>query len=198
MEIARHYPMTRPYPYRYTSEAFDKSHEMNNDPVLRDHYNKWKEGINPRTNRKIKIGGKTYHSIKNNFMISFLHGTHWCRVFYSKLINIDQERYTEKNNQLNHETDKENEVISSIIEQINCLESWNDYVKYDGIKYGLKKVLNHVHRENDCFGQMEYDREKEYECRGCKNGTGPYYCLCNTYTMNKCKKCGYEENESNC
>ena len=194
MEIIRHFPMIRRYPYRYTNDAFDKSHEMYNDPVLTNRYNKWKEGINPRTNRKIKIGGKTYDSIKDDFIISFnSHGT-WLRVFYLKLMEIDQEKYKEETIQLNHETDKANDLISSTIEQMNHLERWNDYVEFDGMKYGLQKVLNDVHRENDCFGQMEYDREKDYECRGCRNNqVGPYQCLCHTFTINKCNKCGYEE-----
>ena len=194
MEIARYYPMTRPYPHRFTSDAFDKSHEMYNDPVLTNHYHTWKEGINPRTNRKIKLGGKTYDSIKNDFMISFnSHGT-WLSVFYVRLLEIDQEKYTEETIQLNHETDKANEIISSTIEQINRLERWNDYVELDGIKYGLKKVLNEVHREDDCFGNMEFNREKDYVCRGCRYGqVGPYRCICHTFTINKCNKCGYEE-----
>jgi len=189
MEIIRHYPIIRRYPYRYTNDAFDKSHEMYNDPVLTEHYNQWKKRINPRTNRKIKIGGKTYNAIKNDFMISFLYG----RVFYLKLANIDEEKYKEETIQLNHETDKENEIISSTIEQINRLQHWNDYVMYDGIKYGLQKVLNHVHRENDCFGKMEYSMEKKYKCRGCMNKNVRYQCLCHTYTIHKCNKCGYEE-----
>ena len=193
MEIVRHYPMHRSYPYRYTNEAFDKFNEMYSDPEISENCNKWKKGINPYTNRKIKIGGKTYDSIKDDFMIYFLYGTTWTRTFYLKL-NIDQEMYKEETIQLNREIDRENEVISSKIEQINRLQSWNDFVIYDGIKYGLKKVLNDVHRENDCFGQMEYDREKDYECRGCRNNhVGPYQCLCHTFTINKCNKCGYEE-----
>ena len=160
MAIARHYPMTRSYAYRCTNDTFDKSREMYNDPVLTNRYHKWKEGINPFTNRKIKIGGKTYNTIKNDFMVSFnSHGT-WCSMFYLTLMEIDQEKYTEETNQLNHETDKANEIISSTIEKINRLESWYDYVELDGIKYGLKKVLNDVHREHDCFGKMEFDRKR--------------------------------------
>ena len=188
MEIKRYYPMTRSYPYRYTNEAFDRFHEMYNDPVIRDRCNQWKKGINPYTNRKIKIGGKTYDDIKNDFMISFLHG----HVFYLQLKNIDEEKYKEETIQLNHETDKANEIISSTIEQINRLESWNDFVMYDGMKYGLKKVVNDVHRENDCFGQMEYDREKDYVCRGCRFNKTRYHCLCYTFTINKCNKCDYK------
>ena len=191
MEIKRYYPMTISYPCRYTNEAFDTFHEMYNDPEIRDRCNKWKAGINPYTNRKIKIGGKTYDSIKDDFMIYFLYRTRWTRIFYLKLKNIDEEKYKEETIQLNHEIDKENEIISSKIEEINRLQSWNDYVMYDGMKYGLKKVVNHVHRENDCFGQMEYDREKEYKCRGCRFNKTRYQCLCYTFTINKCNKCGY-------
>ena len=193
MAIARHYPMTRSYAYRCTNDTFDKSREMYNDPVLTNRYHKWKEGINPFTNRKIKIGGKTYNTIKNDFMVSFnSHGT-WCSMFYLTLMEIDQEKYTKETNQLNHETDKANEIISSTIEQINRLESWYDYVELDGIKYGLKKVLNDVHREDDCFGKMEFNREKDYVCRGCRYDQVRYQCFCNTFTINKCNKCGYED-----
>ena len=193
MAIARHYPMTRSYAYRCTNDTFDKSREMYNDPVLTNRYHKWKEGINPFTNRKIKIGGKTYNTIKNDFMVSFnSHGT-WCSMFYLTLMEIDQEKYTAETNQLNHETDKANEIISSTIEQINRLERWNDYVELDGIKYGLKKVLNDVHREHDCFGKMEFDREKDYVCRGCRKDQVRYQCFCDTFTINKCNKCGYED-----
>lgn len=184
--IKRYYPMTRSYPYRYTNEVFDRFNERS-ETEIRENYNKWKEGINPFTNRKIKLGWKTHSSIRDELMISFLHG----RVYYLKLINIDQEHYKQETIQLNHKIDKENEIISSTIEQINRLQSWNDYVMYDGIKYGLKKVVNHVHRENDCFGQMEYDIEKEYKCRGCSGKKTRYHCLCYTYTIHKC---GYEEN----
>ena len=186
--------MSRIYPYRYTNEAFDRFNEMYNDPEIRENCNKWKEGINPYTNRKIKIGGKTYDSIKDDFMIYFLYGTRWTRIFYLKL-NIDQEMYKEETIQLNNEIDRENEVISSKIEQIKCLKSWNDFVIYDGMKYGLKTVLNNIHRENDCFGKMECYMKK-HKCKGCRNGHTGYQCLCDNYTMNKCNKCGYEERES--
>jgi hypothetical protein len=193
MEIARYYPMTRSYAYRCTNDTFDKSREMYNDPVLTNRYHTWKEGINPRTNRKIKIGGKTYNTIKNDFMVSFnSHGT-WCSMFYLTLMEIDQEKYTKETNQLNHETDKANEIISSTIEQINRLERWYDYVELDGIKYGLPNVLNEVHREDDCFGKMEFNREKDYVCRGCRYGQVRYRCIRHTFTINKCNKCGYEE-----
>lgn len=173
MEFVRRYPIHKNYPWRYTNEVFDKFNEMYSDPEIRENCNKWKEGINPYTNRKIKIGGKTYDSIKDDFMIYFLYRTRWTWVFYLKLVEIDQEIYKEETIQLNREIDRENKVISSKIKQIKCLKSWNDFVIYNGIKYGLKKVVNHVHRENDCFGKME--RQK---CRG---------------NFTKCNKCGYEE-----
>jgi hypothetical protein len=185
MEIKRYYPM---YPYRYTNDAFDKFNEMYSDPEIRENCNKWKAGINPYTNRKIKIGGKTYDSIKDDFMIYFLYRTRWTRIFYLKL-NIDQEKYKKETLQINHE-------IDSKIEEINRLKSWNDFVIYNGMKYGLQKVLNDVHRENDCFGKMEYDREKDYICRGCRFNKTRYHCLCYTFTINKCNKCGYKNEYS--
>lgn len=197
MEIKRYYPMTISYPCRYTNETFDTFHEMYNDPEIRDRCNKWIKGINPYTNRKIKIGGNTYNAIKNDFMISFLHGSTLYSVFYLKLKDIDEEKYKEETIKINNETDKVNEIISSKIEEINRLQSWNDFVMYNGMKYGLKKVLNHLHREKDCFGKMEYSMEKNYKCRGCIGKlVRPYHCLCHTYTIHKCNKCGYEEKEN--
>ena len=70
--------------------------------------------------------------------------------------------------------------------------SWNDFVIYDSVKYGLKKVVNDVHRENDCFGKME-----KHKCRGCRNDIPGYKCCCDNFTMNKCNKCGYEDIHKN-
>jgi hypothetical protein len=205
-EISRYYPSKKEYPIRYNNNTFDKFNEMNN-PKIHDNYNKWKEGINPHSNRKIKIGGKTHENLKNEFLISFLHsysngGSTWRSTLFLNLINIDQKEYINKTTELNNEIDKENILISTIIEKINSLKSWNDFIEFDGKKYGLtKKVLNNIHLENDCFGKMEYYKKKERECRGCRDGmlfNGPYTCGCYEYNMNKCNKCNYEEKEQNC
>lgn len=205
-EIERYYPIKKKYPVRYNNNVFDTFNEMNNSKLY-DNYNKWKKGINPHSNRKIKIGGKTHENLKNDFLISFLHSNSngdstWRSTLFVNLINIDKTEYVNKTTELNNEIDKENILISTIIEKINSLKSWNDFIEFDGKKYGLtKKVLNNIHLENDCFGKMEYYMEKDHECRGCKDGmpfNGSYTCCCFKYNMNKCNKCGYEEKEQNC
>jgi len=42
---------------------------MNADTELRNYYKKWKDGINYKTNRKIKIGGKIHRELKEKCMI---------------------------------------------------------------------------------------------------------------------------------
>ena len=57
--IERHYPSKRQeksYPERYDNSIFEKLNEMNADTELQNYYKKWKDGINYKTNRKIKIG----------------------------------------------------------------------------------------------------------------------------------------------
>ena len=70
--ILRTYPKTREllsYPFRFTPNDFNKYRELLNNGTLQDDYEKWKIGINYKTNKKITINGKMHNSLKNVFMI---------------------------------------------------------------------------------------------------------------------------------
>ena len=74
--IERHYPSERQeksYPERYNNALFERLNEINADKKLQNDYKKWKDGINYKTNRKIKIGGKIHRELKQKFMISYSH-----------------------------------------------------------------------------------------------------------------------------
>ena len=60
-----------------------------------------------------------------------------------------------------------NKLVDSIIEKIQKLERWNDFIEFEGKKYGLINKIKYrhnekynVHIENDCFGEMVFTRKE--------------------------------------
>ena len=195
--IERHYPSKRQeksYPERYDNSIFEKLNEMNADTELQNDYKKWKDGINYKTNRKIKIGGKIHRELKAKFMIYSCGG-----ILFNTLNHINANEYLQETKKINNEIDVENAVIKyynklvdSIIEKIQKLEGWNEFIVFEGKKYGLiHKIKNNIHIENNCLGEMIFTHEKtEYTFND-----RPF---CNyddketTFSIYKCSKCNYE------
>ena len=53
--------------------------------------------------------------------------------------------------------------------------------------------MNKIHRENDCFGNMLFLMNDDFECRGCRHGYPFGYsppCTCTHDEIYKCDKCG--------
>jgi hypothetical protein len=195
--IERQYPAKKrenTYPQRYDNSAFEKLNEMNEDTELQNDYKKWKDGINYKTNRKIKIDGKIHRELKQKFMIY----TPGC-VLFDTLNGINPHEYLKETKEISNAIDVENAIIKdynkmvdSMIEKIQKLERWNEFIEFEGKCYGIRsKVLNNIHRENDCFGEMIFLKtEKEYT----------FYDrpFCNyedketIYSIYKCSKCNYE------
>lgn len=211
--IERQYPTKKrekTYPERYDNYVFEKLNVMNDDIELQNDYKKWKDGINYKTNRKIKIGGKIHRELKQKFMISYSHNYsigHQIRssVLFEDLININADDYLQETKKINNEIDAENIIIKnynksvdSIIEKIQKLEKWNDFIEFEGKYYGItSKVLNNIHIENNCLGEMIFTRkETEYTFND-----RPF---CNyddkeiTYSIYKCSKCIYENKIVEC
>jgi hypothetical protein len=167
---------------------------MNSDIELQNDYKKWKDGINYKTNRKIKIGGKIHREVEEKFMISYSHNYSMghqimSSVLFEDLININADDYLQETKKINNEIDAENIIIKnynksvdSIIEKIQKLEKWNDFIEFEGKYYGItSKVLNNIHIENDCLGKMVYHDDKE-----------------TIYSIYKCSKCIYENKIVKC
>jgi hypothetical protein len=55
----------------------------------------------------------------------------------------------EINQKLKTEWDNTIPIIKSKIDE---LTNWNDFIVYDGIKYGIKPYINGIHIENNCGG----------------------------------------------
>jgi hypothetical protein len=201
--IERDYPTKKReknYPERYDYSVFEKLNEMNTNIELQNDYKKWKDGINYKTNRKINIGGKIHNELKQKFMIDRYYG-----VLFDTLNNINAKEYLQETEKNNKKIDVENVVIKdynklvdSIIEQIQRLEVWNEFIEFEGKFYGItSKVLNNIHLENDCFGEMVFMNEKtEYYSNDRPFGN------CDdsetTYLIYKCNKCNYENKIVKC
>ena len=150
--IERGYPRKKykkNYPLRWNNSVFEKLNQMIGDRELQNNYKKWKQGINYNTNRKIKKGGKLHRKLESNFRIN---GT-----LFENLLNIDQPFYLQKTDEIKRAIDLENDAIEKynkevddIIEIIKRLKSWDDFVIFDGMKYGLvDKMKGDIHIENN-------------------------------------------------
>lgn len=176
------------YPIRYNNAVFEKFNEMNSDTALQNDYKQWKTGINYKTNRKITIGKKLHRELREKFMISYSHNYRVgyetrSSVLFEDLTNINSDIYLQETDKINNDIDIENSVIKdynktidSIVEKIKKLESWDDFIVFEGKKYGLvNKIKKNIHMENNCYGKMVY----------LESGI---------YSFHKCSKCNYETN----
>jgi hypothetical protein len=194
-QIERQYPTKKQekiYPKRYNNSLFEKLNEMNRDIELQNDYKKWKVGINYKTNRKIKIDGKIHRELKQKFII--------CGdVLFDNLNCINSDEYLQETKKIINDIDVENAIIKdynklvdNIIEKIQKLENWNDFIVFEENKYGLiTKIKNNIHMENNCFGEMIFI-EKKIEYTFNDRPFCNYEDSETTYSVYKCSKCSYE------
>lgn len=189
-EINREFPLYQKllsYPFRYKKDIFIKYNELLKNEQLQNDYKKWKLGINYTTNRKITIRGKIHNKLKNKFEIE--NG-----IFFSDIEDINFEKYVYETNCLyikiddeNIEIKKYNDEVTNIVEKIKKLNSWEEYIIFEEKKYGIPKVYNNIHRENNCFGNMTCERQ-ECTCSTCENWRG---CGSKGTKYYKCNLCNY-------
>ena len=76
--------------------------------------------------------------------------------------------------------------------KINKLTDWNDYIEYDGVKYGLNHIVDRVHRENNCMGKITDTPIPTDPCRcsSCENWFGCGRDIGAKY-IKKCDNCEY-------
>lgn len=150
-EIIRTYPTKKKHivaPMRYSVEILEKTRKMNNDQELLREYEKWINGINYLTDRKIKMRGKTHRTIGEKFMINdfqkFGH-IEICHSFpFTDLKDIDIEKYSNETECIkngiekqNKEIDEYNLEVEQCIKAIDALQNWDDFICFDGKKYGM-------------------------------------------------------------
>jgi len=189
--IIRGYPKFKEetvFTSRYDKKEFEKYNEIIKSDEKMINYNKWKIGINFITKRKIKIGGKTHYDLGyKHFSIHSNRGGYY---LFTNLDGINSELYIQETEKIKKEIIDYNLKISNIISKIESLNKWEDYIKFEGLKYGISSVHGQIHRENNCFGLIKlYDSEgcTCHSCEdwgGCSNPVGTNYY--------KCEKCDYK------
>lgn len=188
--ILRHYPFATHSRVRaqYNHATFEEYKEITRNPEIYKNYEKWLLGINYKTNRFIKVGGRTHETLGNQeFRIGCVGGS---SIFFDKLDGINCEEYL-KEIELQKSVELEyNSNVRDIMKKFQMLKNWDDFVEFDGKHYGIHAVMDQIHRENDCNGKMVFF--KENECNGCRNGVafnGSYSCCC--HVIDKCDICGF-------
>lgn len=196
------------YPLRYQTSTIEECKKMLSDNVLQNAYNKWKDGINYKTNRKIKINGKIHDGLKTQFMI---HGEYPIDKYGNKesfyeLFEIISDKltsnYEEETANIYTDIDYKNKIIENynkpiidLTQKVNALQSWSEYVEYDGKKYGTaNKIVSDIHIENNCNGKIIKTDTQKKECKGCWDGmmfNAPYQCSCSIWQIEKCDKCNF-------
>lgn len=81
-------------------------------------------------------------------------------ILFDTLNHINANKYSQETDKINNEIDFENAVIKdynklvdSIIEKIQNLEGWNEFIVFEGKKYGLiHEIKNNIHIGNNCLG----------------------------------------------
>ena len=176
--IRRGYPTTREHlDARYDKGDFERYQDIKGSL---DKYEKWKIGINYNTNRRIKIGGKIHRKLDMFYIKGKL---------FTELDGIDHVSYIEETEKLQKEIQDYNTTVNNVIEKINSLESWGQYIEFEGIKYGIQRVCNGIHRDHDCFGKIQLAYTVPCSCSTCENWNG---CGRGDTKYYVCNKCNYK------
>ena len=171
---------------RYPESAFDE-YEARTTP--RDKYEKWKRGVNFLTGQTIPIGSKAHKELGVHFTVRRYEDQHHCLIPCTKLDGIDRAAYVEETRRLDvkHERARAyNTIIDEVIKRINNLDSYDQFVEFEGKKYGLPPILNEVHRKNNCMGKMIKISEP-CGCHECEDWNANH----DNIRYEKCDKCGY-------
>lgn len=201
-DIKRYYPLEKNllnYPIRYKKNIFNEYDKIIKDKNYVEEYDKIISGINPNTNRKIKINGKTYFKLLEKFKINNKN----INIIFRELDNIDYNDYYNETLEIYKKIDIENEkiklfndAVKKIIHNIKLLSNWDDYIEFNNQKYGIvDKVINYIHVEYNCNGTMIFTEIKtEYIFND-----RPF---CNyadkemIYKNYRCNKCNYDYKET--
>jgi len=187
------------YPYRYRLEIFEKLNNTNISELQSD-FDKWSKCISYKTNRRIVYGKYNHTQLGKQFIFGYNNDTRRS-VFFYELKSINQNEYLEETIKIKKGVDEKNMIIEeynekvrNVIEKIRDIEKWDDYIEFEGKKYGSNnKFKNNIHIENNCLGYMVFRRnETEIRDRPFCNGYRD-----SDYSIYQCSKCKVENKQIN-
>lgn len=180
-----------PYPIRY-DDVIKAYIKMINDKEFMNNYRQLKSGINFKTGETILKNGKIYKKLLNEL------SKQYNIILLKELKRVNVEGYLKESKRIREEIDEKNreiisynEKVESVIDQIKKLKKWNDYVIFNGDKYGVPKIFEGIHRENDCFGNIIHLKNENCNCQFCEELRK--YGEKTNYSFRYCDKCNYLE-----
>lgn len=149
-------------------------------------YKLWVSGVNPKTNRKITVGGDTHKKVGSELGFTNLH----------EIVGVNPDEFYQERE------DKKAQHIE-LLERYRKMKSWYDYITIDGEHYNpIGNWYDGIHTFQDCGGRIIYETEGEireipYECNGgssfgngCRCGPGGCQGTVKVRTVNSiCTKC---------
>lgn len=199
------------YKSRYSeSEILKYEQELKRVENNREKYDTVLSGVNYKTGRPIYVGGPTYKRLikelqcigckrrKNNYKFECIG-----HCFYHIAQNMrsqSKEEYLAETIKLKSEAEqieleerkaaiRYNAQVDEVKSRIALLKNWDDFVEFEGVKYGMPPKKGHF--THDCDGPFE-QYTTSCSCNSCENWG---HCNSPTIHVTRCVKCGYQTKE---
>lgn len=199
-DVIRKFPSFIPLPFktkRIPEKTFTDYFKWKEHMLTNVNYIKFINQINPITGRRMKKDGRTYLYTERKFRFYIFNGIDMKYEFtmISEMSTEDIESYIKETKRIEQDwvkvcniIAKHNEQISEIVRRIELLKDWNDYILYNGVKYGLPPFYNGIHYENSCMGKVIEHDYIPCSCHSCENWSGSN-CRRGGAQIYKCIKC---------
>lgn len=192
--------------------------DFNKKAALKNDYKKYKQGYNASTRRFVK--NKTNKNYVNygrkmefNDFFEYLEKIDYNYSYYkkekddennsrlaeNKRIDEENKRIDDENKQIDEENKCIKEYNSKIIGKYDEAKikysnlKWNEYIEFEGIRYGIPEYYDNIHRENDCNGNIILVKEGfRASCDCMWSCQGKFSCSRSEPSTYKCVKCEKE------
>lgn len=191
MSVVREFPEHEKLPScpkRITKEEFDSFIALK----ATENFAKWFAGINPETNRKCQINGRTHIRAGETFKYKSY-------AYYCVLRDIiDPSQYLQESDAIHRQYEHDVAIIVERNKEIDITcerikkQKWNETQFFRGKQYGIPEIVWPTHRGNDCGGEIEILSDHQpCSCHTCEDW---HWCGSDgiTITTYTCKKCGWK------
>lgn len=152
---------------RFTKEDYKKFDEMNTEET-REKYEKYKRGINYKTNKKMKTDGPIQKVYRESFRIRG-------NIMFYDLIDIDREAYDKETEQIIKENEKYNNDVDELKKKLDELTTDEEYIEFDKKFYG--RTISNCIFNNPVVGTV----------LTCVSDSGCQNIICKKFPTSLCK-----------
>jgi len=161
-----------PIPIRYKPYLWKIATELSKKSGYMERITRFEELLDPYKDEILKRNSPKYMKYLKKYSIIF-DKIYYVRIY--KILHLDlnkyqleTERLLKENEVKNKEIIEYNNQLDNIINKINNLKSWDEFVEFDGQKYGTPaEILDDKHIEDGCNGLIILLGQNMYECFMC-------------------------------